>query len=86
MLQEEQARQAKYQNDLAEVVAGIRDPEWLAQQCGANEVYDMDALTEYIQQQRSRPEEVNKGLGSEETNKNGQTKYTDAKASSNTNG
>lgn len=85
MLQEEQARQAKYQNDLTEVIAGIRPPEWLAQQCGADDAYDLNALTEYVERQRSNPQE-NKEFGSAETNKNGQTKYTDQQASNKTTG
>lgn len=84
MLQEEKAREAKRINDLWEVTAGIRPPEWLAQQCGADAVFDSSALNTFIEGQRMSPQD--KDISAEETNKTGQTKYTDERASNNANG
>lgn len=53
---EEQARQLRWDNDVREVVAGIRPAEWLAQRCGADEPDDPDALAEFVERQRSQPE------------------------------
>lgn len=52
-LQEEQARELRFANDLREVTAGIRSPAWLAAQCDSEEIDDPDALDEFIEQQRA---------------------------------
>lgn len=78
MLQEEQARAAKWTNDLQECRAKIRPPQWLAQQCGADSAYDLAGLEEFIESA-----EETKDIGSEATNKSSLTKGTDERATNN---
>mgnify|MGYP006908347501 FL=1 len=78
-LMEEKGREAKWTNDVREVVAGIRPAEWLAIRCGANEIDDPTALNDYIDQQRQSPDQL-EVKGNDSTNSNSQTKSTDERA------
>lgn len=53
----EEGRELQFQNDMNEVVAGIRPLEWLVQKCGAKEAADPQALQAMIEQRRSKPQE-----------------------------
>jgi len=84
-LQEEKGREARFNNDLKEVVFGIRDEEWLSQRCGATQTADPEALQEAIERARENPNDMQE-ISNEETNSNSQTKSTDERATNNTTG
>lgn len=84
-LQEEKGREARFNNDLKEVVFGIRPAEWLAQRTGATGVDDPAALNEAIERARDNPNSM-QDISNEETNSNSNTKTTDERASNNTTG
>lgn len=76
---EEQGRELRFNNDLNEVVAGIRPPQWLVQKCGAKEAADLQALEQMIEQRRMKSQEDEKPSGNDIEN----TKVTDQKATNN---
>lgn len=78
---EEQARQLRWDNDVREVVAGIRPAEWLAQRCGADEPDDAAALDDFVERQRSQPEPQSDKPDAAKSQST--TKGTDATASNN---
>lgn len=84
-LQEEKARESQWNNDLREVLFGIRPPEWLAQRCESPEVFDPSALEQMISTARQSYSPV-KDSPSEQTNIAESSKYTDEKASGNATG
>jgi hypothetical protein len=82
-LQEEQARALRWENDEKEVVAGIRDEQWMVQRCGANDPADETKLKAYFDAKRkqlSQPDaKTPEGIKADST-----TKVTDERATNNT--
>ena len=83
---EEQGRAAQFAQDSLEVAWGIHEKPWLAQQCGATGIDDEAAFDRMVEALRSSGEPPKQEPNSAETNKNGQTKVTDAQASKRTTG
>jgi hypothetical protein len=85
-LVEEEGRAAQFAQDALEVAWGIREDEWLAQQCGATGIVDPTAFNQMVDALRESAQPPKQEPNSPETNKNGQTKVTDAQASKRTTG
>jgi len=79
---EEQARDLRFQNDVREVVHGIRPVEWLAQRCGATDADDIEVLRKQIENARSMSEPQPLSTPDSAT-ADSNTKVTDARASNN---
>ena len=80
---EEQAREARRNNDIEEVVMGIRPMEWLAQRIGVSEIDDLEALKEYVRRLRAIADQTATPKNpSNDADSN--TKVTDQRATGNT--
>lgn len=73
-IQEQAARKARWENDLQECKAKIRPPEWLAQQVGADSIYDLEGLTEFIESAENKDTVISA---------DNRTKATDERATNN---
>jgi hypothetical protein len=85
-LTEERGRAAQFQQDALEVAFGLREDEWLPQQCGATSgIVNHQAFDRMIEAVRASyaPKQDS---GNPETNKNSNTKVTDEQATNRTTG
>lgn len=80
---EEQAREARRNNDIEEVVMGIRPMEWLAQRMGVSEIDDLEALKEYVAKLREMADKQSP-LKNPSNEASSNTKITDQRATGNT--
>ena len=79
---EETARDLRFNNDLREVVFGIRPMEWLVQRVGASNVDDIQALKAQVEKARAVITNSPSSKG-DENKADSNTKITDERATSN---
>ncbi len=80
---EESARDLRFQNDLREVVFGIRPMEWLVQRVGASSVNDIAALKQQVEKARAEITNSPAGNKGDENKADSNTKVTDERATKN---